>query len=105
MKIEPDLRLRKNLGEVNYKEGCEEKNAENLSLPSCISYLTNYKQKTHQKTTCTFSMIMKMSNKKYHLATISWTKVLGTVLQYSYFSVISPIGSLLKQCILYHILM
>ena len=30
-----------------------------------------------------------MSNKKYHLATISWTKVLGTVLQYSYFSVIS----------------
>ena len=49
MKIEPDLRLRKNLGEVNYKEGCEEKNAENLGLPSCISYLTNYKQKTHQK--------------------------------------------------------
>ena len=49
MKIEPDLRLRKNLGEVNYKEGCKEKNAENLGLPSCISYLTNYKQKTHLK--------------------------------------------------------
>jgi len=33
----------------------------------------------------------------------SWTKVLGTVLQYSDFSVISPIGSLLKQCILFEI--
>ena len=31
----------------------------------------------------------------------SWTKVLGTVLQYSYFSVISR--SLLKQCILFKI--
>ena len=49
-------------------------------------------------------MLMKLSKKKY-LATISWTKVLGTVLQYSYFSVISPIGSLLKQCILYEILL
>ena len=103
MKIEPDLRLHKNLGEVNDKEGGQEKKAENLCLPSCISYLMNYKQKTHQKTTCTFSIIMKMSNKKYHLATISWAKVLGTVLQYSYFSVISPIGSLLKQCILFEI--
>ena len=44
-----------------------------------------------------------MSNKKYHLATISWAKVLGTVLQYSYFCVISLIGSLLKQCILFEI--
>ena len=31
----------------------------------------------------------------------SWTKVLGTVLQYSYFSVI--LGSLIKQCILFEI--
>ena len=53
MKIKPDLRSRKrlNLGEVNDKEGCEEKKAENPGLPSCISYLTNYKQKTLQKTT------------------------------------------------------
>ena len=29
----------------------------------------------------------------------SWTKVLGTVMQYSYFSVI--LGSLIKQCILF----
>ena len=49
MKIEPDLRLRKNLGEVNYKEGCEEKNAENVSLPSCISYLTITNKKHTKK--------------------------------------------------------
>ena len=66
MKIEPVLRLRKNLGKVNDKEGGEEKKAEKLGLPSCISYLMNYKQKTHQKTTCTFSIRMKTSNKKYH---------------------------------------
>ena len=35
------LRLRKNLGEVNNKEGGEEKKAENLRLSSCIIILPN----------------------------------------------------------------
>ena len=83
------------------KEGGEGKKVENLCFARLyISYFTNYKQKTRQKTTCTFSIIMKMGNKKFHIYNPG-QKSLGQYCNIHIF--LSFLGSLLKQCILFEI--
>ena len=70
MKIEPDLRLCENLVEVNDKEGGEETKVENLGFAQLYILLYELQTKNTPKTACTFSIGMKMSNKKHHSLTI-----------------------------------
>ena len=86
------------------KKGARRRRQKTLVSPSCISHFTNYKQKTLQKTTCTFSTIMKMSNEKISSSyNILDKRPWDSTVIFIIFSVISPISSFFKQCILFEI--